>query len=285
MQTPFANLSAQRNNVPVHNVSPLASYDTGFPAVNMLPITGGGVPPEGQDFNGIFYDISSHTAWVNAGGQYLFDATLAAAIGGYPVGIVLQNNAGTSSYVNVTAANSTDFNSTPSSIGVNWIPYAGAALFQMGTVWCGTSTGSANAQLLTPSPALAAYATGQPLSFIAGYTNNSATTVNVSGLGVKNIYKDSPTGPIALTGGEIVVGNILTMKYDGTQFQLTATELGTAALANASSATGKVAALTGTFSTGNLSSFSDTLGTLQDSGISAVNAAVPQFLIGMQGII
>ncbi len=74
------------------------------------------------------YDITTHTIWVNAGGQYQFDAALSTAIGGYPVSMVLQSNDGLSSYVNVLANNTTDFNSTPGSIGVSWLPWAGAAL-------------------------------------------------------------------------------------------------------------------------------------------------------------
>jgi hypothetical protein len=141
-----------------------------------------------------------------------------------------------------------------------WIPLGGSE----GVVYCGTSTGSANAQVLTPAPAIPSYSAGLALSFVAGYTNTGATTVNVSGLGLKNIYKDGPTGPIALTGGEIVVGNLLSMRYDGTQFQLTATELGTAALANASSNTGTVAAVSGATTIGKLAAFSNTAGTIQN---------------------
>ncbi len=135
-----------------------------------------------------------------------------------------------------------------------------------GTIFCGTSTGSANAQVLTPTPALPAYATSPAISFIAGFTNTNATTINVSGLGVKNVYKDGPGGPIPLTGGEIVAGNILTMRYDGTRFQLTATELGTASLANASSNTGTVSAMSGASVVGHLAVFSDVAGTLVDGG-------------------
>ena len=91
-------------------------------------MTAGGIPPEGKDFNGILYDISSHTIWVNAGGQYQFDAALSTEIGGYPAGMVLQNNAGTASYVSAVANNTTDFNTTPSSIGTLWLPWAGAAI-------------------------------------------------------------------------------------------------------------------------------------------------------------
>ena len=147
-----------------------------------------------------------------------------------------------------------------------------------GIIWCGTSTGSANAQVLTPVPAIAAYSTGLAYSFVAGYTNTGATTIAISGLGTKNIFKDSPTGPIALTGGEIIAGNILTIRYDGTQFQLTATELGTASLANASSNTGIVAAVSGATVANNLAAFSDTAGTIKEgpvvSSASGVVAAV-----------
>ena len=123
---PFsANNAALRNNIPVASDAPLASYSDGFPLANMLPIVAGGVPPEGQDFNGVLYDITTHTVWVNSGGRYEFNATLAAAIGGYPIGMELQDNAGVNTYVNAVAGNTTDFNSTPSSIGVSWLPTSG----------------------------------------------------------------------------------------------------------------------------------------------------------------
>lgn len=104
-----------------------ASFHDGFPPVTMLPIASGGIPPEGNDFNGLFFDITTHTLWVNAGGQYLFDAGLSTAMGGYPKGMVLQNTALNASYVSLVDNNTTDFNSTPSSIGTLWGSYSGAA--------------------------------------------------------------------------------------------------------------------------------------------------------------
>lgn len=121
--------SGAKNAIPDASSSPNASYTDGFPPVTMMPLSAGGVPPEGQDFNGILFDITSHTLWVDAGGQYQFDATLSTAIGGYPIGMVLQNNAGTASYVSAVNNNTTDFNSTPSSIGVSWIPWAGGDVY------------------------------------------------------------------------------------------------------------------------------------------------------------
>jgi len=83
-----------------------------------------------------------------------------------------------------------------------------------------TCGGTANAITLTNSPVVASYASPLRLKFKATNTNSGATTVNVDGLGTKNIYKLSGTSLIALTGNEIVSGAIYELNYDGTQFQL-----------------------------------------------------------------
>jgi hypothetical protein len=77
--------------------------------------------------------------------------------------------------------------------------------------WGGTSTGSANAQVVS-APNFSSEA-GQSISFIAGFTNNAATSLNAGG-GPINILKDTTAGPTGLTGGEIVVGNQYTVIYD-----------------------------------------------------------------------
>jgi hypothetical protein len=70
--------------------------------------------------------------------------------------------------------------------------------------YCGTSGGSLNAQTLTPSPAVVSYAAaiGQEFLFIAGFTNNAAMTIAVSGLTGLN----TTMGSIALPAGGVVVG-------------------------------------------------------------------------------
>lgn len=131
MPVPFAS-SGLKNTIPITLPDGAdinsASYDAGFPPSTMTPIVSGGKPPKGRDMNGILYDITSHITYINAGGQYGFDAEFAASIGGYPLGAVLQSNDGKSSYVSIVDNNTTDFNSTPSSIGTNWIPWAGSAV-------------------------------------------------------------------------------------------------------------------------------------------------------------
>lgn len=84
-----------------------------------------------------------------------------------------------------------------------------------------TSTGSANAQVVASLvPDGFTLTTGKRVIFVAGFTNTAAATLNAGGLGAKNIYKLTPAGPVALTGGEVVAGNVAEVVYDGTEYQL-----------------------------------------------------------------
>lgn len=76
--------------------------------------------------------------------------------------------------------------------------------------------GTANAMTLTLAPAITAYAAGQVFYFKASTANTAATTVNVNGVGAKNIYENGA----ALQGGEIQVDYCYAIVYDGTQFNL-----------------------------------------------------------------
>lgn len=90
----------------------------------------------------------------------------------------------------------------------------------IGASFLGTSGGTANAQTLTPAIPLAGYVTGAAFSFIAGFSNTGPTTINISGLGPINVYAKTATGPAPLIGGEIVAGNIVSISYDGSEFQI-----------------------------------------------------------------
>lgn len=52
------------------------------------------------------------------------------------------------------------------------------------------------------------------VSGIAAATNSGATTANVGAFGALNVYKDGAGGPVALTGGEIHIGNYFVLSYD-----------------------------------------------------------------------
>jgi microcystin-dependent protein len=86
----------------------------------------------------------------------------------------------------------------------------------------GTSTGgSGNAHVLaTVSPSNFSLAAGKQVTFVAGLGNNTAATLNVSGTGTINIFRQTQLGISALVGGEIVAGRPVTVIYDGTEFVL-----------------------------------------------------------------
>lgn len=85
----------------------------------------------------------------------------------------------------------------------------------------GTSAGTANNQVIVaPSPSGFALTAGNLITFVAGFTNTGAATLNANGTGAKSIFKAGPNGPVALSGGEIVVNNAVELFYDGTQYQI-----------------------------------------------------------------
>jgi hypothetical protein len=92
-----------------------------------------------------------------------------------------------------------------------------SALAQMGVVPCGMSGSST--LTLVPSlgasgPPVTAYADYQAFIAIANATNIGSVLLRVSGLGALAVYRDTPAGPVTLTGGEIVQLNACLFVYD-----------------------------------------------------------------------
>jgi hypothetical protein len=81
----------------------------------------------------------------------------------------------------------------------------------------GSTTGSANAYVFTPSPAVAAYTAGMSFVLKANFSNTGAATLNVSALGAIAIKK---YGSVALVANDILSGQEFQVTYDGTNFQL-----------------------------------------------------------------
>src|SRR5262245_58729727 len=73
--------------------------------------------------------------------------------------------------------------------------------------------------VLTPTIALTAYAAGQRYTFTAAGSNTGAVTVNISALGAKSLVQND-TAHTALASGDIVSGQTVDMRYDGTRFKL-----------------------------------------------------------------
>lgn len=115
--TPWAD-TGSKNPIPenANNTTGAAGFDKGFPDITMTPPEAGGVPPAGQDFNGIFYEVTSILRYMQAGGRPTFSATLAAEIGGYPNGAMVLGDNGIAIYTNRQDGNL----SNPNSGGGGW---------------------------------------------------------------------------------------------------------------------------------------------------------------------
>jgi len=132
---PFAE-SGSKNTIPVASqigVTPgLASFTDGFPPLTMTPLAAGGIPPRGQDFNGILYFLSNAARWSQAGGRYPYDAAFATAIGGYPKGAILTAATGNGSWLNLVENNTEN----PDAGGANWVALAaGIATTAQAQAW------------------------------------------------------------------------------------------------------------------------------------------------------
>lgn len=117
--TPWAE-SGLKNEIPPasNNTSGRAGFDQGFPPVTMTPPEVGGLPPQGQDFNGILFSVTSILRYMQAGGAPSFDADLSAAIGGYPKGAMVISDDGSTLWQSQVTSNTNNPNTTPT----NWKP-------------------------------------------------------------------------------------------------------------------------------------------------------------------
>lgn len=82
-----------------------------------------------------------------------------------------------------------------------------------------TTTGSANAYILTIDSQISAYVTGMLIRFKANFANTGIVTINVNGLGAKSVYKGAD-GTQELSPSDIPNGSLQIAQYDGAAFQL-----------------------------------------------------------------
>ncbi|MGP2516358.1 hypothetical protein [Yersinia sp. 2545 StPb PI] len=124
MAVPFAN-SGEKQAIPVASQigisSGRASFTDGFPPLTRTPLTAGGIPPYGTDFNGILNAITSSIRWSNAGGAYPFDSDFSSSVGGYPKGALLSNSINSGYWFNTTDANTANPENTNASL-TGWVP-------------------------------------------------------------------------------------------------------------------------------------------------------------------
>lgn len=186
-----------------------ASLTDGFPPLTFQPIAAGGIPPFGQDMNGVLNQITKWNLWQAAGAATPYDATFSAAIGGYPLNSVIASATAGNFWLSTVDGNTTN----PNTGGAGWVDLG----IYLGRQYCGVSTGAPNAQIINLAGATA-YA-NQWYTWLVGpgLTNTLAgPTVNLNGLGAVTIYDG--TGPA--NPSSLITGNIVSAFFDGTVMQL-----------------------------------------------------------------
>ena len=170
-----------------------ASLNDGFPPVTFIPEGSGGVPPYGQDMNGILNQISAWIQWINAGGPVSYDATFSAAIGGYPKGAWLTSAVGGSWWVS-TVDNNT---SNPDTGGAGWTTVSLGALASLG-IGLGLKTdGAGNLTLKLADGSMRLTSSGvqgnEPITPLSGSVNVAAPShfANFVGAGTLNLSRTS----------------------------------------------------------------------------------------------
>lgn len=107
-----------------------ASFTDGFPAATMVdPETEGGVPPYGQDMNGILYMLSAYCALLQAGQLCEWNDDAQTAFGGYAIGATLESVSTPGlKWTNVVDGNTADPDSDPTGWSANIPQYDAVAL-------------------------------------------------------------------------------------------------------------------------------------------------------------
>lgn len=87
----FCNNGNKTDNIPAAATGTNAcSLEEGFPVITSTAISQGGIPPKRTDFNGILNLLSQYCFFLQNGGKFKFNSSVASAIGGYPEGAILE---------------------------------------------------------------------------------------------------------------------------------------------------------------------------------------------------
>lgn len=201
-----------------------ASLNDGFPPLTFQPVAGGGTPPFGQDVNGILNLITQWTQWQNAGGLVTYDSTFSTQIGGYPKNALLASATSPGSmWLNTVENNTTN----PDLGGAGWVQLTGtislnaiAAAVQSETWVYVVDTGTADALVAAPSPAITSYTAGLRFSVKKASSPNATTTPTFNaGLGAKTIVRADGS---SIQPGDLPALGLFDLEYDGAVFRLLA---------------------------------------------------------------
>jgi len=157
-----------------------ASLHDGFPPLTFSPISSGGVPPLGADFNGILNEITTIQQWQEAGGFFPYDSVFSTIVNGYPKGAVLQSASFNGFWISTVENNTTN----PDAGGAGWVS----------TAFEGLSSVAMSGTSITLTAIQSAY----PIVVITGTLTANSTVIVPNQIG-KWIFSNQTTGTYTLT--------------------------------------------------------------------------------------
>lgn len=178
-------------------------------------------------------------------------------------------------------ARSSDYNAKFAELVTSFGLLPGRDEMHEGRINYAADTGAADAYVVTLSKAPSSYSAGMAVHFKvgAGNTNTGASTINVNSVGAAGIKRTDGT---ALMAGDLTAGDLVAIRYDGSNFRITSNIRNVAMLDVPTSQAFKVAgttrlnltsagaAVTGTFSASGAVTFTST------SGVK-ITSAYPSF--------
>lgn len=188
-----------------------ASLTDGFPPKCFVPVASGGTPPFGKDFNGLLKQVTQWNQWQQAGGPIVYDSSFQSAIGGYPMGAIIEIVAGGPAFISTVENNTV----APAVGAAGWMPVPtfGAnvttvtatgvlSINNAGLILVDATAGN----VIITMPAVAG-ANGVPLPFNFTRTDSSGNTVTVTAAGSDKFWPTNsaslsiaPSGSLYITG-------------------------------------------------------------------------------------
>lgn len=184
MPVPFAD-SGLKTTIPptTNNVTGRAGYNQGFGTINMTPKLAGGIPPFGQDFNGILFAITESLRFFQAGSIYTYDSTFSTAVGGYRAGARVLRTDGTGYWLNLTDGNTNDPEAA-GALAAGWVP--------------DYTYGAASVTMTNANVTLSAAQYGKPFIVITGALTANLNLIFPDAYG-KWVVLDNTTGAFTIT--------------------------------------------------------------------------------------
>lgn len=208
LDIPFANSSNQRtDNIPNNDTTGVgnASWEQGFPPETMIQIADGGVPPRGQDMNGILNQICKILQYVQTGTLFQYNSAFANStnVNGYPKGALVLSTDKVTLWRNTVEGNKTN----PDSGGAGWVNFL-ADLGLYLPLAGGTMTGT----IKVPRIAMNLYSDTDEL-VIYGSSNNNTKGPCVA---LRGISRGNDPGSFYIRSGDGDSNYVLLGKIDGT---------------------------------------------------------------------